>query len=74
MKTLAWVKIDSSNIASIAHDDETLFVEFKGGGKYKYMMVPVATYADLLESESKGSFLNQRVKGSFQYERINEEQ
>ena len=70
MKTLTWVNIDSSNINSVAHEDETLYVEFTGGAQYKYKLVPSSLYSDLLESESKGTFLNEQVKGSFEYENI----
>ena len=70
MKNLEWVKIDSSNIDSVAHSDETLYVVFNGGNRYKYNLVPEQVYTNLLESESKGSFLNEQVKGSFEYETI----
>jgi len=70
MKTLTWVKINSSNINSVAHKDDTLYVEFNGGSQYKYKLVPQTLYTDLLESESKGAFLNSYVKGSFEYENI----
>lgn len=53
------VKVDSSNIESVAHDagSETMEVRFKNGGLYRYDGVTAAGHRKLMESNSKGQHL-----------------
>lgn len=62
--------VESSNLESVGHDGTNLFVRFKNGSVYVYFHVPKALYQELLAAESKGNFLNNYIKGIFQYERI----
>ncbi len=56
--------VKSSNIESVGYDslNSTLEVEFRGGRIYRYLGVPSQVYKELMESRSKGTFLNQMVK------------
>ena len=56
--------IDSSNIEAIGFDPEAaeLHVHFHSSGQYVYHEVPQDVFDALLESPSKGSFLNREIK------------
>ncbi len=58
--------VTSSNIVSIGYEDatETLEVEFKNA-VYQYYNVPRPIFDQLMESESKGKFLNAYIKPSY---------
>lgn len=56
-------KVESSNIESIGHADEKLYVNFKNGGRYLYKNVPHAIYQEILTAESVGKALIAKVKG-----------
>lgn len=62
----------SSNVASIEYDigTSTLQVEFKNGGIYQYFDVPEATFQGFIIADSKGTYLNSYIKGSFRYARV----
>lgn len=64
--------VDSSTILSIGYDSgsETLEVEFKNSGVYQYYNVPEPVHAQLMQSGSKGQFLNVNIKNSFPYSRV----
>ncbi len=73
---VSMVLVESSQIKSIGHlpeDNATqlkLFVRFHSGGLYVYRKVPAALVQDFIAAESSGSFLNQNIKGKFEYEKI----
>ena len=50
----------------------SLIVEYKSGAKYQYKEVPYEVYENLIKAESKGRFINENVKGKFEYNRITE--
>jgi hypothetical protein len=64
--------VKSSNIDAIGYEEasETLFVRFKGGGTYKYTLVPRKTFDALEKAGSKGAFFNQVIKDRFKAIRI----
>jgi hypothetical protein len=66
-----FIPVVSSNISKIGYDanTETLYVEFKSGGLYKYAGVPVQTYLDFIRADSFGKFLAS-IKHDFAYEKI----
>lgn len=68
--------IKSSNIVSVGYDagTETLEVEFKGGRIYRYMAVPAAKHAEMMEAESIGSFLATQIKGHHEYVQLPKEE
>ena len=64
--------VDSSNIEAIGYDPEAreLHVRFlKSGDTYVYSDVDLAVFDELMQAESKGSYLNRRIKGNYQYRR-----
>lgn len=69
---LEWQKVESSQIDSVAHDEQGLFVKFISGGSiYGYPEVPKATFDQMLTAESVGKFLNSQIKPNYAYERLN---
>lgn len=66
------IEVKSSNIRSISYNPETevLVVEYLNGSMYEYLKVPSSIYEGLVESESKGSFMNRMIKGTYGYVKI----
>jgi hypothetical protein len=64
--------VSSSNIASIGYDKNTntLEVEFNSGDIYQYYSVPEEVYNGLMNASSHGRYLNQNIKGKYQYQQI----
>ena len=62
----------SSVVASIQYDapSSTLRVTYVSGMMYDYKNVPEEVYAAMKNAFSKGTFLNQRIKGKYAYEKI----
>ena len=60
----------SSNIRKVGYDEGDLIVEYLSGTKYRYKKVPREIYEAMLESDSKGRFMNNSIKGKFEYEKI----
>jgi len=67
--TIEWTDVDSSNVAAIGYDEEdnSLFVRFNSGQEYVYYNVPVETVAAFNDADSKGKYLNERIKGAYEY-------
>ena len=61
--------VDSSAVDRVGYDAtrHILEIEFKGGHVYQYLRVPPSTYAALLKAESKGTFVNEQIKGAFDF-------
>lgn len=64
------IAVNSTNLESVGHNGQNLFVRFKNGSIYVYFNVPTLTFQGLLNAGSKGTYLNQHIKGIFPYERI----
>lgn len=65
--------LKSTSLLSAGYDglSRTLEVEFGDGRVYRYQDVPMDVYHDLLESESPGHFLDQRIKkAGYAYRRM----
>ena len=64
--------VASTNIASIGFDEpsETLEVEFFNGTVYQYYNVGAALFEQLMESSSKGRFLNAYIRSAYPYSRV----
>ena len=62
----------SSVVASIQYDasTSTLRVMYVSGVVYDYKNVPEEVYAAMKIAFSKGTFLNQHIKGNYAYEKI----
>ena len=56
--------VESSNVAAIGHENETMHVQFRHGGTYAYQGVTAEGFKKLSEAPSIGGFLNKmNVKG-----------
>ena len=65
--------VDSSNIEAIGYDPESreLHVRFlRSGDTYVYSDVEEGVFEELMQADSKGSYLNRRIKGSYQYSKM----
>lgn len=64
--------VKSSNIASIGYDvdTQTLEVEFLSNYRYQYFDVPKNHFNGIMESDSKGRYLAQNIKGVYRYTRL----
>ena len=67
-----WELVESSNIAAIGYDREAqrLLVQFTNGSVYSYSDVPVEVFDNFKAAESKGRYLNDYIKGVYNYERV----
>lgn len=65
--TDGFTPVESSNLAGVRWDEDSLFVQFKNGGVYQYHDVPKSEFDELIESNSKGQFLNSRIKPNYQF-------
>lgn len=63
----------SSVIKSYHYDPETeiLTIEYISGLTYRYLKVPVQVYEEFKYAYSKGRYLNQYIKSTFPYEKVN---
>ena len=67
------INVQSSNLKAIGYDEHqnTLYVEFKHGGKYKYLNVDKSVYDKLLVADSKGKFFDQNIKkAGYKYSKV----
>ncbi|MBY5537708.1 KTSC domain-containing protein [Rhizobium leguminosarum] len=64
--------VGSSTIAAIGYDEptETLEVEFLTGTVYQYYNIGAGLYQELMQSASKGQFLNTYIKNAYPYSRV----
>jgi hypothetical protein len=67
-----WIHVDSSNLARIRYDENTmtLEIEFQGGRVYQYFDVPVQVFEGLRNADSHGQYFNQNIKGYYRYARV----
>ncbi len=72
-------RIDSSAISHVTYQDRRrlLYVTYKGqgrdsGGSYVYVGVPRRDYDELLKAETKGAFVNARIKPRYKCQRLGE--
>jgi KTSC domain len=66
------VAVQSRLLASMAYDSHqaVLQIQFRGGIVYQYFHVPLQTYQDLLQADSKGAYFNRHVRSVFRYARL----
>ena len=72
--TLPWRRVQSSNLALVAQDEDKLFVRFRGGGVYVYEGVLPST-ADCIVAMGKGvgspgAYLNEWLKPVYDCRRV----
>ena len=66
-------RVESSSVDSIGYDPASgkLYVRFLGSGHaYVYYDVPASVYEAFMASNSKGRFVNLRIKGTYEYRRL----
>jgi hypothetical protein len=66
------VQVISSNVVAIGYKEKEkdLYIDFKNGS-YVYFNVPQEIYDGLLNAESKGKYLHQKIKGRYDYAKLN---
>lgn len=64
--------VNSSDIASIGYDvaTETLEIEFKATGIYRYFSVPRNVHEEFARTPSPGKYFLQHIKGKYAWEKI----
>lgn len=64
--------VASSNLSSVGYDRgaQVLEVEFLNGSVYQYYNVPENMYDQIMQSTSKGKFLNTYIKNSYPFSRV----
>lgn len=63
-------KVESSNINLVAFDGKSTFVEFKNGTLYSYEGTSKKDFEALRDAESVGRYLNAKIKGKFNYTKM----
>jgi len=66
-------RVSSSNLRSVAYDEEGRILEiaFHGGGVYQYRGVPSRIHVGLMRAASKGRYLDLFVKkAGYPYRRV----
>jgi hypothetical protein len=63
--------IRSSSLAQVAYDchQSILRVQFCDGTAYEYEGVPLQTYLDLLQADSKGGYFNRSIRNLYPHTR-----
>jgi hypothetical protein len=71
MENIIFTPVESSNIISVGYDETTssMYVKYPSG-TYKYDGVDKSVYESLLTSTSKGRFMNENIKGQYNYSRV----
>ena len=64
--------VSSSSISSVGYDPKTLTLEvqFRSGEIYKYEEVPEDVYIGLMDAPSKGSYINDVVKNTYEFNKV----
>jgi len=70
---MKWKNVESSNVESVAHYEQDLYIKFKGGSTYRYFEVPREVYKSLLKAESVGKYIAENVKSKYTVEKISED-
>lgn len=68
-----WIETpDSSQVEKFAYRalDESLDVQFKSGGLYRYSGVPADVVEEMKRAESVGKFLNKSIKGTYEFKKL----
>ncbi len=67
-----WIPVDSSMLARIRYDQDTmtLEVEFQGGRVYQHFDVPLQIFEGLRDADSHGKFFHAQIKGHYRYARV----
>ena len=63
------VPVNSTNIRSVAYDEESLLleIEFHTGRIYRYSSVPPHVYAGLMKADSHGKYFQNHITGVYSH-------
>ena len=66
------INVDSSMISALGYDEQqqVLEVVFKPSGMYRYRNVPKEIYQQLLDADSKGSYMRDQIIDMYPSERV----
>lgn len=64
------VKVESSNIESVAYGDGVLEVKFKSGSTHRYDGVPPDAHAALMAAPSKGAHFAKHIRPKFKSTKV----
>jgi hypothetical protein len=62
----------SSVVANMEYDEkrEVLRITYTSGMVYDYLAVPPKEFIEMKAAESKGRYLNYRIKGRYRYKKV----
>lgn len=60
----------SSTVAGVGWENESLYVDFIKGTRYRYDGVPVKVYEDMIKADSVGQFLHREIKGRYNFTKL----
>jgi len=65
-------QVYSSSVKSVGFDSDIgdLQIDFQSGRSYLYADVPETVYENLMESDSIGTFVNDKIKPKYNYTEI----
>lgn len=61
---MQYQEVKSSNIAALAHENDTLGVKFKNGTEYHYQGVSSSTFEKVVGAASVGRTFNELIKSN----------
>ena len=66
------IRVFSSHIVSVGYDtgQKILEVEFKDGKVYQYLGVPSQIYDQMMDSDSKGTYLHRYVRNKYKFLKV----
>jgi KTSC domain len=67
---MEWHPVTSSNIDKVAHDEQGLHVQFKGGAHYVYSDAPAHHLEAIKAADSPGKYLREHVQGRHDYKKL----
>lgn len=69
---LDWQPLESKLLAAAAYDAprRQLYLRFRSGEVYRYFTFPAEQYQELLDSDSRGQYFLNHIRGCFPYERL----
>lgn len=65
--TITWQAVESTNVASIGHQNPPLdlYVQFTSSGVYRYAGVPLSVLLAFRDAESKGRYFAAHIRGKY---------
>jgi hypothetical protein len=67
-----WVLVRSKMLAAVGYNRhwQQLYLKFRSGDVYCYRGVPVEQYQELLDADSKGTYVRGHIMNRYPYQRI----